>query len=75
MEYFITSLLFVGAILMLWSYYEEKVEELEDEYGFDTSGTATIFFNGGKLTGQYFMQDDGTMQVFVDEEVDIEGQG
>lgn len=61
----------VCAVTMLgmWAHYEEKIEELEEESGFDLTGDAIIHHNGRELSGEYFVQADGSMLVFVDEEI------
>lgn len=56
-------------LLAMWAHYGERIEELEDEALFDLTGVATIHHNGKELSGEYFIQPDGSMLVFVDEEI------
>ena len=69
MMYLIVVLVCAILLLAIWAHYEEKIEELEEEYGIDLTGNAIIHHNGKELSGEYFVQDDGSMLVFVEEEI------
>lgn len=69
MMYLIVVLVCLLLLLGMWDHYEEKIEELEEESRFDLTGNAIIHHNGKELSGEYFVQADGSMVVFVDEEI------